>query len=208
VKLKLDYSSIIRGEFTLSQLNIMLVMQVNCPGCLIYGIPALTELYTEFKDEASFFIMSTAFEDFDINTEENTRLLVEQGHIAGETQKTLARYYNQTRYDVPDHFTVLFDKIIDSAALTSTEMIAAVSKDQQEVYNVPEEKREQFSKILHDHFMTLHKAGYTFAANLLQGTPTFLVFDDNYKILGSWFGHRNMTDMKHFISNQQLKHST
>lgn len=54
MKLKIDYSDIIRGEFKPSRLNIMLVMQVNCPGCFLYAIPALTKLYELFQNKMSF----------------------------------------------------------------------------------------------------------------------------------------------------------
>jgi hypothetical protein len=162
MKLKIDYSDIIRGTFTPSWLNIMLVMQVNCPGCFLYAIPALTKLYERFAGEMSFYILSTAFEDFDLNTPENTRRLVEQGEMVGATKEALA-FYGQDRYEISIPCPVLFDRVLDLPPA--------------------------------DHFMSFEKVGYTFAANLLQGTPTFIVFDDSLEVLHKWFGHKYFDGM-------------
>ncbi|WP_264554332.1 hypothetical protein [Flavobacterium sp. N503310] len=44
----------------------------------------------------------------------------------------------------------------------------------------------------------------TFTINQLQGTPSFIIFDDNYNILGHHFGHINeetlKTRLEHFLS--------
>lgn len=170
----------------------MLVMQVNCPGCLLYAIPALIRLQQEFKDAASFSILSTAFEDFELNTEENTRRLVEHGEIVGESKRTLSEHYGLDRYhhDIP--FTVMFDKIVDKGHLMSEEMIAAMTRKQRDGYGIPAENQQELSKALHGYLQSFPRAGYTFAANLLAGTPTFVVFNDEMEIIYSWFGHKDL----------------
>jgi hypothetical protein len=162
MKFKIDYSDIIRGTFTPSRLNIMLVLQVNCPGCFLYAIPALTKLYEYFGKEMSFYMLSTAFEDFELNTAENTRRLIEEGEMVGATKKALA-FYGQDHYTVGIPCPVLFDRVIDLPPA--------------------------------DQFMSFTKVGYTFAANLLQGTPTFIVFDDSLEIIYKWFGHKDFDAM-------------
>lgn len=43
--------------------------------------------------------------------------------------------------------------------------------------------------------MSFTKCGYTFAVNLLQGTPTFIVFDDSLEVIKKWFGHKDFDSM-------------
>lgn len=195
MKLELQYSSIIQGEFKPARVNIMLVMQVNCPGCLLYAIPALIRLRQEFNDATSFSILSTAFEDFELNTEDNTRRLVERGELVGETKRTLSEHYGLDRYHHDIAFTVLFDKIADKELLVSEETIATITNKQREAYQVPAESRQEFANALHGYFQSLPKAGYTFAANLLPGTPTFIVFNDEMEIIYSWFGHKDIDEI-------------
>ena len=75
-KLALHYNNLLKGSFELKKLNFLFVFQVNCPGCFLYGIPLVNELYKEFQKDISFLGLSTAFENFDLNTATNTKLLV------------------------------------------------------------------------------------------------------------------------------------
>lgn len=195
MKLELQYSSIIQGEFKPSRVNIMLVMQVNCPGCFLYAIPALIRLHQEFKNTASFSILSTAFEDFELNTEENTRRLVERGELVGETKRTLSEHYGLDRYHYDIPFTVLFDKMVDNEWLTDEATVATIIRKQQEAGRIPTENQQDLARSLQDYFRSLPMAGYTFAANLLSGTPTFIVFNDQLEILYSWFGHKDLDEI-------------
>ena len=72
-KLELNYDKEIQGSFTLSKINILLVFQVNCPGCFSYALPFFNKIYQDYrKEDVSFLALSTAFEDFDKNTLSNT----------------------------------------------------------------------------------------------------------------------------------------
>ena len=77
-KIDLNYSKELQGEFKLNKINILLVFQVNCPGCFSYALPLFNKLFRNNKTEdVSFLALSTAFEDFDKNTLVNTKKLVE-----------------------------------------------------------------------------------------------------------------------------------
>merc|ERR1712133_268791 len=66
-------------EFQASNLNVMLAFQVNCPGCFLYALPLMNRLHDEFtKRGANVFALSTAFEEFDLNTVEATEKLVQK----------------------------------------------------------------------------------------------------------------------------------
>ena len=79
-ELQLHIDKHIQGNFETKELNLLLMFQVNCPGCFTYALPLFKRLYENYKDEKfSFLALSTAFEDFDKNTLENTTLLVKEG---------------------------------------------------------------------------------------------------------------------------------
>ena len=87
-KLALHYNEILQGDFELKKLNLLLVFQVNCPGCFSYALPVFNQLFNEFNTcEVSFLAISTAFEDFDKNTLNNTKELIKSGTLIGETKK-------------------------------------------------------------------------------------------------------------------------
>ena len=63
------------------------VFQVNCPGCFMNAIPDAINIYNKFKDEGVRVMgIATAFEDFDKNTLDNLKMLVETGEVIGETR--------------------------------------------------------------------------------------------------------------------------
>ena len=89
-KFQLNLGSFVQGAFTPQAVYITFVFQVNCPGCFIYGFPAMNYLYQQFKNKVGFIGVSTAFEDFEHNNLSNTQLLLSQGLVVGETKKYLA----------------------------------------------------------------------------------------------------------------------
>ena len=77
-------------EFAASDLNMMLAFQVNCPGCFIHSLPFMNRLHERYaKQGVNVFALSTAFEEFDLNTVEATRKLVQKGEVFGATRRAL-----------------------------------------------------------------------------------------------------------------------
>ena len=74
------------GPIDLSQLlgHVVLleVFQVNCPGCFLYSLPQAVDLHYRYGDQGLVVIgIATAFEDFDKNTLENLRSLIDSGRV-------------------------------------------------------------------------------------------------------------------------------
>ena len=86
-KLRLEYASLLQGEFAPGKRNLLFVFQVNCPGCFFYGFPMVNNLQKTFGEQLSFLGLSTAFEDFELNTHANTSLLLSEKKLVGETKK-------------------------------------------------------------------------------------------------------------------------
>ena len=121
-KLALYKEEMLQGEFNLKELNLLFTFQVNCPGCFVHGIPLVNRLYHEWKDRVGFLGLSTAFEDFDLNTEENTRRLIESAEIVGATKSFLASkgigFYHQAI-----DFPIAMDKMADHSFDFETDSI-------------------------------------------------------------------------------------
>lgn len=144
----LRIGEMLQGEFEASALNIVLAFQVNCPGCFIHAIPLASSLYETYQHRNVRFLgLSTAFEDFSLNTREHTRQLLEDGKMIGETEKHFSSRGIE-KYAHPILFPVAMD---------------AIGKD---------------------------GVGRTFINNRLPGTPTWIIFDAEYRLQDGWFGHR------------------
>lgn len=105
----LRIGEMVQGSFEPGQLNILLAFQVNCPGCFTHALPLATALYERYRNSAVRVLgLSTAFEDFLLNTVAHTRQLIEEARLVGET----ARHFQamgEKRYDLALPFPVAMD---------------------------------------------------------------------------------------------------
>jgi len=74
-------------------------------------LPLASNLYELYQPQGVWVLgLSTVFEDFSLNTEGNTRKLIEEGYLVGET----ARYFQRKgieRYEEPIPFPVAMDAV-------------------------------------------------------------------------------------------------
>jgi hypothetical protein len=145
--------------------------------------------------------MSTAFEDFEWNTSEHTRLLVEKGLTIGETKRALARN-NQTNYNVQIDFPVMFDAITSQQELMQDESLDRLTRQFVLLNGTATEHIHQVKESVRNYLLHFHKVGYTFINNWLGGTPTYLLFNDKLEILGRWFGETPTTKLESTILHQ------
>jgi len=184
--LKLHFEKFIQGEFNLKPLNLLLVFQVNCPGCFFYAFPIFNKLYDNLDHtNLSFLDMSTAFEDFDKNTFENTRKLLEKGELTGETEKAMAQ--NGT-YKLP--FAINFPVAMDEKVTSIKDMENAVDH----ICNInpnfkiwPEFDQKALQQKVSVYLNSLEYISLTFTLNQLKGTPSLILFNSDYEVLNDWF---------------------
>ncbi|MEZ4282659.1 MAG: hypothetical protein R3F21_23935 [Myxococcota bacterium] len=92
-----------QGEIPAGDRLLVLVFQVNCPGCFQYALPTAEAIHRQ-GDRLGLSVLglSTAFEDFELNTIGNTRALVERGELVGVTRRVLGseRYSNALSFPV------------------------------------------------------------------------------------------------------------
>ncbi len=95
-KIRLSINHVLQGNFELQAVNLLFVFQVNCPGCFLYGFPLVNRLYWEYSQRGLQVLgLSTAFEDFDLNTAANTELLLKEKLTVGATSKAVGDRYLQ-----------------------------------------------------------------------------------------------------------------
>lgn len=100
---------VLQGDFTLQSFNLILIFQVNCPGCFIYALPLAAKLHETYCDRINILGLSTTFEDFELNTAANTQKLLQSGEMVGVTQQ----YFQEKqieRYAIPLEFAIAFDR--------------------------------------------------------------------------------------------------
>lgn len=195
-KFHLNTQKLIQGELTIKKVNLAFVFQVNCPGCFIYGIPIINTLYELFQDKAGFIGVATAFEDFEFNNEANLKLLLENGSIVGETKKYYHTNYGVTTYLEKLNFPVAFDTITPSEQFINSNKIELMCNAIPNLTRFSETEKEILVTKVKAHYSQIPLIAETFTLNQLRGTPSFIIFDDNYTILGSYFGHQSESVLK------------
>ncbi len=179
------------------------VFQLNCPGCFLYSLPQAIDLHQRYADKGLIVIaVATAFEDFELNTLDNLKLLLEQHLPIAETKKLLAAQNRLIDGRLPYHlpFPVAMDKInkqpgqiLDSDIEEfSQQHIADFSK------RPKSEKMQIRAQVLKLFQAKLYKAE-TFNLYRLQGTPSHLVIDKKGILIASEFGH--FSELEWLISN-------
>jgi len=195
-KFHLNIQELVQGELVINKVNIAFVFQVNCPGCFIYGIPIMNDLYQSFNDKVGFIGVATAFEDFEYNNEANLKLLLTDGTLVGETRKYYDTNYGISNYlNIPD-FPVAFDRILPSEQLLNSENIELICNAIPNFVDFSEKEKEILSIKIESYYSQVPVLAATFTLNQLQGTPSFIIFDEKYNILGQYFGHQSEDVLK------------
>ena len=169
------------------------VFQVNCPGCFMNAIPEAISIYNKYKDEGVRVLgIATAFEDFDKNTLENLKMLVETGEVIGETKNALSMYGklqdgNKLSYKIP--FPLGMDNLTKTTGEISQEKIMQFIYTQiPEFDSQPEDYKNQIIQKVKDHMKSKEYSAETFEKFSLQGTPSTILVDRKGILMDISFG--------------------
>lgn len=185
-KLHIRVEEELQGNFSLQKLNLLLIFQVNCPGCFTHALPLFNELFEQYKNQLGFLALSTAFEDFDINTKENTKALLEKGELVGETKKMLNQY-GKEKLPYPIHFPVAMDEKMKTPDKNSViENICYLNPDFQ-IW--PDYDKNLMRERISEYLDQQSEISLTFTSNQLKGSPTLVLLNEKSELLQSWFGH-------------------
>lgn len=217
VRFHMAISSWLRGgPVQLRRANLCLMFQVNCPGCFTHALPALLELHAQFAGhkDVTVFAVATAFEDFELNTEGGLRALLKDGIVGGATLRHLQEWQGKDCYDLPLSFPVGWDRVEPTpqdagAVRTKAEALLdtlsrlgrlGVGKEDLDV-----EKRKMVVEGLEGMIKSRPYSAEMFDANVLRGTPSWILFREDASIYDEWLGSRpvaSIADMVHNVLNE------
>ena len=157
------------------------VFQVNCPGCFMYSMPEVINIYQKFKsDGLSVFGVATAFEDYDKNTLENLELLLTTGEVIGDTKQGLSQYNQldsgKLQYKIP--YPVAMDSLLKNNEEPSQEKMNGFINNQIPNFDSqPQEYKDKIYERVKEYFKSKEFSAETFEMFSLQGTPSTILVD-------------------------------
>ena len=157
------------------------VFQVNCAGSFVHALPEAIRLHELFEQD-NFIVLgvATAFENFDVNTLDNLKRLIETGEVVGEPLRQLANtdFMNGNKLDYSLPFPVAMDKLVENKEAITEEKILAFIESQIPDYNSwPEDKKTPVHKQALDYLKSKTHNALTFETYQLQGTPSTILID-------------------------------
>jgi peroxiredoxin len=169
------------------------VFQVNCPGCFIYGIPEAIDNYNKYKNDGVVILgLATAFEDFDKNTIENLRLLLNEKKVIGETLTTLT-YQSKLldkgmlTYSIP--FPVGMDKLLkEELPIDEKKIMEVVNANVPDFDLYHQKDKEQIISRVKSYLETKPYSPLTFEEYSLRGTPSTIFIDKKGILRETTFG--------------------
>lgn len=157
------------------------VFQVNCPGCFLYSLPQVVDLYRKYSEQGlSVLGVATAFEDFDKNNLENLTRLVENGEVVGETLRVLNQQgklsAGRLPYRIP--FPLAMDRLTKRQVEATDDDIANFIKDRIPNFEQrPEADQQKIRQQVRNYFQSLDYHAETFERFDLKGTPSHILVD-------------------------------
>jgi thiol-disulfide isomerase/thioredoxin len=169
------------------------VFQVNCPGCFIYGIPEAIDTYQKYKNNGVVVLgLATAFEDFDKNTLENLKLLLQESKVIGETLTTLS-YQNKLlnegklSYNIP--FPVGMDMLLkERLPIEGKRIMEFVNANVLDFELYHQKDKDQIISRVKSYLETKPYSPVTFEEYSLKGTPSTIFIDKKGIFRESAFG--------------------
>lgn len=189
---------------SLRPLSLLLTFQVNCPGCF-QALSLAHRIAQHFQNDSfQLWTLSTAFEDWELNTLHNTTALVRQGLMVGQAKATIGPFF-----DWPKGLPVAWDTLVPPDVTTLDRRVkeeyAALIGANPQLRAIP------VDIVLNSIAKQMLERKYeakTFVENRMQGTPTWILYrtEDNV-ILEQWTGHRDERTMVEMI-HSYIKQST
>jgi thiol-disulfide isomerase/thioredoxin len=168
------------------------VFQVNCPGCFLYALPEAVELHRKYAGAGLTVLgVATAFEDFDKNTLENLRRLVERNEVIGETFKALNQHgqldEGRLSYRIP--FPLAMDQLIErQGEITEVDILEFIHGRLPNFDRQSDAYRQQIAKQVRGYLESLRYRAETFERFQLKGTPSQILVDKQGVLRACEFG--------------------
>lgn len=170
---------------------LIFVFQINCPGCFLYGIPEILDVFEKLEGQAlKIWGLATAFEDFSKNNLRNLEKLLKNKEVFGETFEVLDQKemleQGKLPYIIP--FPVAWDKIekFEEDIEDSTEKI--LQRDIANFKKYSESSKITIRRQIRSYLKNKRFYAKTFERYELQGTPSSLLIDKQGCLRYKFFG--------------------
>jgi peroxiredoxin len=164
--------------------NIVLVevFQVNCPGCFMYGIPDAIRILQKYQNNRVKVIgLATAFEDYDKNTIDNLKLLLDKQEVIGDTRNALAQSGQlldgkRLPYRIP--FPVAADSLKkETHEAAKSRAMSFIESSTPDFSSFDEKYKLMLIERVQKYFESRQYYPETFEQYGLQGTPSTILID-------------------------------
>ena len=158
------------------------VFQVNCPGCFVYGIPEAIDTFQKYKNNDVVVLgLATAFEDFEKNTLENLKLLLNEKKVIGETLITLtyqSKLLNDGKLSYSIPFPVGMDMLVkEKLPIEERRIMEFVNANVPDFDLYHQKDKEQIISRVKSYLETKPYSPLTFEEYSLRGTPSTMFID-------------------------------
>lgn len=176
----------------LGQVVLLEVFQVNCPGCFLYSLPQAIEMYNRYSQQGLAVLgVATAFEDFDKNTLENLKMLLQTGCVVGETLQALTerRLLENGRWLHRMPFPVAMDRLVENQQPIGEAIVEQYIQDHiPHFYQQSAAEQQQLKQRIFCYLQQQKYTPQTFNRFALQGTPSHILVDKQGRLRHSKFG--------------------
>jgi peroxiredoxin len=185
--------------------NIVLVevFQVNCPGCFMYGIPDAIRIHQKYEKSGVKVIgLATAFEDYDKNTADNLKLLLDRQEVIGDTLNALRQSgqlldENRLPYRIP--FPVAVDSIKkETNQAAKSRAISFIESATPDFSSYDEKYKLMLIDRVQKYFESRQYYAETFEEYGLQGTPSTILIDKQGRLrhvtFAQYRSHENIVE--------------
>lgn len=168
------------------------VFQVNCPGCFLYSLPQAIELHQRYVAQGLVVLgVATAFEDFDKNTLDNLKALLENGRVVGETFHSLNEQglleHGCWPHRIP--FPVAMDQLVKKDLPVNESTVEQYIQDNlPDFFLQPPAYQQQLKQRVFRYLQQQEYTPQTFTRFALQGTPSHILIDKHGKLRHCRFG--------------------
>lgn len=168
------------------------VFQLNCPGCFLHALPQAIDLYQRYSEHGlSVLGVSTAFEDFDKNNEENLIRLIENGEVVGETLRVLDQdgqlIDKRLPYRIP--FPLAMDRLNKrESEVTDNDVSAFIEKLFPDFSQQDQAQQQKIQEQVCRYLLALQYHAETFERFDLKGTPSQILVDKQGRLRDCNFG--------------------
>ncbi|MCK5395739.1 MAG: TlpA family protein disulfide reductase [Gammaproteobacteria bacterium] len=159
------------------------VIQVNCPGCFVHGLPEVIRLHETYRSQGlKVFAIATAFEHFEHNTLNNLERLLQHGEVKGDPlfQLGKAGFLENSKLPYTIPFSVAMDKLVKTEVEVNENsinqfIISQIPDFHQRQWS--DERRQSIYRQAESYLKNKRYEALTFEMYQLQGTPSSILID-------------------------------